>query len=108
MDVTKSHAEIQRAYRLRLKQQNPELLRMREREKWRRQCLKKRSQHNNAESDSDTKSQNMALKHHDICNYNPSKHAVSESNIINEFSTAKYPIYDLLQWLEHVKAGDDV
>ena len=108
MDVTKSHAEVQRAYRLRLKQQNPELLRMREREQWRRKCLKKRSQHNNAESDSDTKSQNMALKHHDICNYNPSRHAVSASNTINEFNTAKYPIHDLLKWLEHVKAGDDV
>ena len=43
MGVMKSHAEIQRAYRSRLKQQNPELLRMHDREKWRGQCLKKRS-----------------------------------------------------------------
>ncbi len=108
MDVTKSHAEVQRAYRLRLKQQNPELLRMREREQWRRKCLKKRSQHKNAESDSDTKSQNIALRHHNICNYNTSKHAASESNAINEFNSAKYPIHDLLKWLENVKASDDV
>ena len=55
MGVMKSHAEIQRAYRSRLKQQNPELLRMHDREKWRRQCLKRRSQrtlHKHTESGS--------------------------------------------------------
>ena len=75
MEVTKSHAEIQRAYRWRMKQQNPELLRMFEREKWRRQCLKKELQlaHENGSSDDSLQSRTMATKYQD----NMSRH-VSE------------------------------
>ena len=114
MDVTKSHAEIQRAYRLRLKQQHPELLRMREREKWRRQCLKKISQHKNAESDSCTQSQNMALVRRSSRNYNNGnmpRHVVSENKDINEVNaelSVKYPIHDLLRWLDNVEVNDNV
>ena len=103
MDVTKSHAETQRAYRSRLKQQNPELLRMREREKWRRQCLKKRLQHTNA----NTQSQKMELMHQDICNSDGLKDP-SKNNDINQVDSVKYCIRDLLRWLENVNVGDDV
>ena len=124
MGVMKSHAEIQRAYRSRLKQQNPELLRMHDREKWRRQCLKRRSQrtlHNNTESGS-TQSHNAALKHRDIRYYdngNISRHVVSElypvdvneNNDITDLNverSVKYPIYDLLRWIENVEVDDNV
>ena len=124
MGVMKSHAEIQRAYRSRLKQQNPELLRMHDREKWRRQCLKRRSQrtlHNNTESGS-TQSHNAALKHRDIHCYdngNISRHVVSElypvdvneNNDITDLNverSVKYPIYDLLRWIENVEVDDNV
>ena len=108
MDVIKSHAEIQRAYRLRLKQQNPELLRMREREKWRRQSLKKRSQHKNAES----QSHNMAMERQDNRNHGTSRHIVSEEYPVdvkhNAELSAQYPIHDLLRWLENVEVDDSV
>ena len=124
MGVMKSHAEIQRAYRSRLKQQNPELLRMHDREKWRRQCLKRRSQrtlHNNTESGS-TQSHNAASKHRDIRYYdngNISRHVVSElypvdvneNNDITDLNverSVKYPIYDLLRWIENVEVDDNV
>ena len=124
MGVMKSHAEIQRAYRSRLKQQNPELLRMHDREKWRRQCLKRRSQrtlHNNTESGS-TQSHNAALKYRDIryyVNENISRHVaselcpfdVNENNDITDLNvehSVKYPIYDLLRWIENVEVDDNV
>ena len=123
MGVMKSHAEIQRAYRSRLKQQNPELLRMHDREKWRRQCLKRRSQRtlHNTESGS-TQSHNAASKHRDIRCYdngNISRHVVSElypvdvneNNDITDLNverSVKYPIYDLLRWIENVEVDDNV
>ena len=100
MDVTKSHADIQRAYRWRLKQENPELLRMREREKWRRQCLKKRAQY--------TESQNMALMHQDICNYSNRDISRDVSENSDAEVSVKYPIRHLLRWLENVEVDDDV
>jgi len=109
MDIAKSHAEIQRAYRLRLKQQNPELLRMREREKWRRQSLKKRPQHKNAESDSYLRSNNIAMKHQDIRNYDngntPSELYPVDVKHDADLSV-KYPIHDLLRWLDNVEVDD--
>jgi len=123
MGATKSHAEIQRAYRARMKQQNPELLRMREREKWRRQCLKKRSQltiDTNVKSESCMQTHNATMKHRDISNYvngNRSRHVVSElypddrnKNIdifdLNGELSVKYPIHELLRCLENVDVDD--
>ena len=124
MGVMKSHAEIQRAYRSRLKQQNPELLRMHDREKWRRQCLKRRSQlksHENTESES-KQSHNAITKPRDNRYYdngNTSRHVGSElypvdvnenSNIndLNAERSVKYPIHDLLRWIENVEVDDNV
>ena len=119
MDVTKSHAEIQRAYRSRLKQQNPELLRMRERENWQRQSLKKRSRlamHSNAESDNYLQSHNMPMKHQEIRNYDTGntsneQYPVDVNEDISKDSAelaVKYPIHDLLKWLENVEVEDSV
>ena len=100
MDVTKSHADIQRAYRWRLKQENPELLRKREREKWRRQCLKKRAQY--------TQSLKMPLMHQDMCNYNNTDISRDVTENSNAEVSMKYPIRHLLRWLENVEVDNDV
>jgi hypothetical protein len=106
MDAPKSHADIQRAYRWKLKQENPDLLRLREREKWRRQCLKKRTQHNNNNTEQ-TESQTMTVMHQDICDYdNRDISRDAEQNNDYELSV-KYPICHLLRWLEHVETDDD-
>ena len=120
----KRHAEIQRAYRLRLKQHNPELLRLHDRQKWRRQCLKRRSQlksHENTESES-KQSHNATTKPRDNRYYdngNTSRHVGSElypvdvnaNNNINDLNaerSVKYPIHDLLRWLANVEVDDNV
>ena len=113
MGARKSHAENQRAYRARLKQHNPELLRMREREKWRRQCLKKRSRltiDTNVKSESCMQTHNATMKPRDAGNYangNTSRHVVSDLypddrnknidiNDLNGELSVKYPIHELL------------
>ena len=106
MDVTKSHAEIQRAYRWKLKQENPELLRMREREKWRRQCLKKRTQNSN--NTEHTESQNMTVMHQDICDYNNKDISRGVSQNSDDEISVKYPICHLLRWLENVEIDNGV
>ena len=111
MKATKTHAEIQRAYRLRMKQQNPELLRMFEREKWRRQCLKKELQlaHENASSDDSLQSRTMATKYQDNMSRHVSELQPVDVNKYNDkLSLIKYPIHDLLRWLENVEAEDTV
>ena len=84
--MIRSMAQRQREYRKRLKLKNSDLLRERERRKWHQRQMRQRLR-------STVEAPVIGMKHPDIDN---SVHSV------------KYPIRDLLRWLEKVEVDDKV
>jgi len=108
--MARSTAQRQREYRRRLKLRSPELLRERERRKWRRRQMRRKlaSQYSTLENTVEARPRVTGMKRQDICNGNMLKDVVSEKSAINEVNSAKYPIHGLLKWLENIEVGDDV
>ena len=101
-----STAQRQSEYRQRLKLINPELLRERERRKWHRRQMRGRLASHSSTLRNTVEASPFAIgmKHQDIRNYNNRL----QPDDVKRLNSVKYPIHDLLRWLENVEVNDKV
>ena len=101
-----STAQRQSEYQQRLKLINPELLRERERRKWHRRQMRTRLTSHSSTLRNTVEASPFAIgmKHQDIRNYNNRL----QPDDVKRLNSVKYPIHDLLRWLENVEVNDKV